>query len=50
MTCQGVCSVCGAPVSGGPDNGALDIPAHGQEIICLACLCLCVEEEEGDES
>jgi hypothetical protein len=50
MTWQGVCSVCGASVKGGTGNGTLDLPAGGQKVVCLSCLCLCVKEEEGEEA
>jgi hypothetical protein len=50
MTWQGVCAACGEPVKGGTDDGTLDLPADGQKVICLACLCLCKEEEESGES
>jgi hypothetical protein len=48
MTWQGICSACGAPVKGGTDNGTLDLPAGGQKVVCLSCLCFRVEDEEGD--
>lgn len=49
MTWQGVCAACGERVKGGSDNGTLDLPADGQKVVCLSCLCFQIEEEEGSE-
>ena len=48
MTWHGTCSACGGPVTGGTDDGTLDIPVGWQIVICLTFLCLCEEVEEAE--
>lgn len=38
MIWHSTCAICGERVTGGSDNGTLDLPVGGETVVCLTCV------------
>ena len=38
MIWHSTCALCGEYVTGGSDDGTLDLPAGGEAVVCLTCV------------